>query len=165
MTDPAFPAAPFRQGERIELQPTPLAVIRQDGIRMANVPPLFDRGYTTLGGLFATGALRPVGPAVAIYHGDPGGVFDLEIGFPVAEAPAEPIAAGEMMVVGSTLPAGQAAAGTYLGPYDGLGAAWGALIGASGAVPSGVWIESYVGDPGSTAPDELRTDLILPVRG
>lgn len=165
MTDPAFPAAPFRLAERIVLQATPLAVIRHDGIRLADLRDAFDRGYTAIGELFQSGELVPTGPALAIYYGDPMDEFDLELGFPVADAPAAPITRGDLVVRASQLPAGPAVAATHVGPYDGLGAAWGELVSAAEAEPTGISIESYVGDPGSAAPDELRTDLIMPVRG
>lgn len=164
MTDPAFPAAAFAPAERITLQATPLAVIREEGLRVADLGAVFDRGYTAIGGLFQSGELVPTGPALAIYHGDPMGEFDLELGFPVTVAPAAPIVRGDVVVRASQLPAGPAFATTHIGPYDGLGGAWGELAGAADGTPTGVWIESYVGEPGSTAPEELRTDLILPVR-
>lgn len=165
MTDAAFPAEPFTAPTRITLEATPLAVVRQDGIRIDALSQVFDTGYAALGRLFAEGALVPTGPAVAVYYGDPMATFDLELGFPVAAAPSSPLTTEGLTVQASALPAGPAWASTHTGPYDGLGSGWQALARAVPSQPSGIWIESYVSDPIGTPAEELRTDLILPVRG
>lgn len=162
----AFPDAPFGPADTLELDAVPLAVIRHEGIRIADLRDAFDSGYAAIGAAFAAGTLIPAGPALAIYHGDPMGVFDLELGFPVQAPPSDPIATGDgTAITASTLPTGKAVATTVLGSYDGLGAGWAALVARAaeaGMHPSGVWIEVYVSDPG-VDPDELRTDLLMPV--
>ncbi|MCT9001627.1 GyrI-like domain-containing protein [Microbacterium memoriense] len=162
MTDPAFPAEPFTHGERITLAASPLAVVRHEAVRVSDLQALFDTNYGAIALLFGTGELVPAGPAVAVYDGDPADVFDLEIGFPVVEAPIDAIDVAGVSVVGSHLPPGPAVASTLFGPYSDLPSAWAALA-RSGPAPAGVWIESYVSDP-SEAPEQLRTDLIMPVR-
>ena len=162
----AFPEAPFGPADSLELETVPLAVIRHDGIRIADLQDAFDRGYGAIGALFADGTLIPTGPALAIYHGDPMGVFDLELGFPVQTAPSAAIAAPDgARIVASTLPDGAAVATTVFGSYEGLGAGWAGLVerAAEAALrPRGIWIEVYVSDP-DTVPSELRTDLLMPV--
>lgn len=162
----AFPDAPFGPADRLDLDPVPLAVIRHAGIRIADLPAAFDAGYAAIALLFDGDVLTPSGPAVAVYHGDPMGVFDLELGFPVSSPPADPLpTATGGVVVASTLPPGPAVATTVHGSYDGLGAGWAALVeraSAEGLSPRGIWIEAYVSDPDS-APEDLRTDLIMPV--
>lgn len=162
----AFPDAPFGPADRIELDATALAVIRHNGIRLADIQDAFDAGYAAIALHFAGGELIPVGPALAIYHGDPMGVFDLELGFPVETPPqnALPTARGTV-IVASTLPAGPAVATTVFGSYEDLGAGWSGLVeraSVHGLAPAGTWIEVYVSDP-DTTPAELRTDLIMPV--
>ncbi len=163
MTDLA-PAQPYDHGAGVALDPVPLAVIRHDGVTLDDVRDLFDAGYAAIGGLIGSGAIAPAGPALAIYHGDPQARFDLELGFPVAEPLVSPIDADGLQVVGTALPAGPALAATHLGSYDDLGEAWSRLTGTPGAEPIGISIEIYVSDP-STDPDDLRTDLLLPVAG
>lgn len=161
----AFPETPFGLIDRIELDAVALAVIRHEGITISDLRDVFDAGYSALGSLFASGALVPAGPAVAVYYGDPMRVFDLELGFPVVLAPEQPILVNGLEVTASALPAGPAAATTVLGSYDELGAGWMGLSDrarAEGLDPRVIWIEVYVSDP-STATDALRTDLILPV--
>lgn len=162
------PEIPYDAVQRIELDAAPLAVVARTGLRVTDLPEVFDAAYPALGRAFADGALTPTSPAIAIYHGDPMGVFDLEIGFAVAEAPAAPITAYGPEITASALPSGAAFAATHVGGYEGLGAAWGGVVAAAaaqGAQPAGVWIEVYVSDPSDTAEDALRTDLVMPVAG
>ncbi|WP_337005221.1 MULTISPECIES: GyrI-like domain-containing protein [unclassified Microbacterium] len=162
----AFPDAPFGPIDRIELDAVPLAVIRHKGIRLPDIQAAFDAGYAAIALHFAGGALTPTGPALAVYHGDPMGAFDLELGFPVETVPENPIpTASGTVIVASALPAGPAVATTLFGSYEELGAAWAGLVaraGAEGVHPGGMWIEVYVSDP-STTPAELRTDLLMPI--
>lgn len=162
----AFPDTPFGPADRLDLEGVPLAVIRHDGIRLADLQDAFDAGYSAIALTFAGDVLTPSGPALAIYHGDPMDVFDLDLGFPVEAAPENPIpTASGSVIVGSALPSGPAVATTVFGSYDELGAGWAGLVERAGAVglrPGGIWIEVYVSDP-STTPAELRTDLIMPL--
>jgi len=162
----AFPDAPFGPADRLDLEAVPLAVIRHNGIRLADIQDAFDAGYAAIALHFAGGALTPAGPALAVYHGDPMDVFDLELGFPVLSPPENPIpTATGTVIVGSALPSGPAVATTVFGSYEELGSGWGGLVeraGAEGLRPAGTWIEVYVSDP-STTPAELRTDLLMPV--
>lgn len=163
MTDLA-PPQPYERGTRIELDEVPLAVVRRDGVTLDDIRDLFDEGYAALGTLLSDGTLVPIGPALAIYHGDVQARFDLELGFPVAETPGAPIPAGGLEVVGTALPGGPALAATHLGAYDDLGDAWARLADTPGASHTNTWIEVYVTDP-SIDPDHLRTDLLMPITG
>ena len=159
----AFPARPFGPLDHIDLDVVPLAVVRHEGITIADLRDVFDRGYRAIGSLFADGRLIVAGPAIAVYDGNPMGVFDLELGFPVMTAPAEAVEVGGVTVTASALPSGKATATTTFGPYEGLGAAWRGLLDrtvAEGLTPRGISVEVYVSDP-ATSTDELHTDLIL----
>ncbi|MFJ6428190.1 hypothetical protein [Microbacterium maritypicum] len=160
-----FPESPFGPADRLDIDAVPLAVIRHNGIRLGDIQEAFDAGYSAIALTFAGGVLIPTGPALAIYHGDPMDVFDLELGFPVQTPPENPIpTASGRVIVASMLPAGPAVATTLFGSYEELGGAWGGLVeraGTQGLRPCGVWIEIYVSDP-STTPSELRTDLVMP---
>lgn len=164
----AFPETPFGSADRIELASLPLAVVSRERITIADLREAFDVGYAALGKAAAEGALSPAGPAVAVYRGDPAGVFDLEIGFPVSPAlEAELDSDTGAGIRPSALPHGAAFATTHFGGYDELGSAWGELVAraaADGVGPAGIWIEVYVSDPRDTAAEKLRTDLIMPVR-
>lgn len=144
-----------------------LVVIRHEKATLDAVVTLFDGSFGALGAAAEAGIIQPTGPALAIYRGDPLGVFDLEIGFPVAEAPAEPLELGDYVGLPVTLEPGPAYAASHIGAYDGLAGAWAELAQAAldaGAEPTGRTIEAYVTEPfPGIDPSRLRTDLILPV--
>ncbi|MGW0174575.1 GyrI-like domain-containing protein [Rhodococcus sp. NPDC003322] len=160
-----FSAQPHADVTWLDLDETHLAVVRYDGVTIADLPSLFDAGFGALGSAIGTGAVAPIGPAVAIYHGDPSQVFDLEIGFPIAQPLPASTTVNGALVVGSGLPAGPAAALTHLGPYDLLATAWEKLMSAvqaAGAtIREGRLVEVYVTEPTPDAdPKAMRTDVI-----
>lgn len=161
---PPLAPTPYDGAQLLFLEAALMTVIRHNGIRLDDLRTLFDRSFTALGTAVGAGLVTPVGPAFAIYHGDPAGVFDVEIGFPTAGAPTRDIETPAGAIHASALPAGNAMVTSHLGSYDGLGDAWRRLVAAADGQPKGVFIEAYVSDPSTTATDQLRTDLILPVR-
>lgn len=147
-------------------EPLNLVVIRHDKVTLADVPALFDGSFGALGAAARQGVIAPIGPAIAVYSGDPSQTFDLEIGFPV-DAVSAAIELGDHLAVPLTIEAGSAFVSSHIGGYDGLAGAWGELAHAAlaaGAEPTGRTIEAYVTEPSPDAdPSTLRTDLILPV--
>lgn len=137
----------------------PTAVIHHTGVTVADLPALFDAGFSAL----AVSGAALSGPPFAIYRGDPMAVFDMEIGFPVA-IPLEAAVPGAVTVEPGVLPSGPALTLTHLGPYDTLGESWGRLAAeaaARGFVPA-LFFELYISDPTpETDPATLRTDLFL----
>ncbi|MGN8027711.1 GyrI-like domain-containing protein [Microbacterium sp. 22242] len=161
-----LPEEPLGLATPLDLSPAPLAVVRYDRLRLDRLGEVFDPAYAALGQAVEDGAIAVTGPALAIYHGDPMDVFDLEVGFPVVSTSLDPLSIDGVRIEASELPSGPALASTVIGPYDGLGAAWGRLhaeCAVQGHQPAGIWIEVYVSDPRTTAAEHLRTDLILPV--
>lgn len=118
-----------------------------------------------IGELMATVAAQgvaPIGPVFSHHLRMDPGVFDFEIGLPVA-APVSP--AGR--VKPGQLPATTVARTVYHGPYEGLGPAWGefdAWIAANGHTPGPDLWECYVAGPES-GPDPAgwRTELNRPL--
>lgn len=150
------PRSPWTQLERVVLPPVPTAVVRRSGVTMAGIREAFDAGFSLLG---ASG-VTPCGPAFAVYRGDPAGVFDVEIGFPVTGSVED--GAG---VEAASLPSGPALALSHVGGYDGLAGAWGRLTAAvadGGRSVGRELIEVYVTQPTPEAdPATLRTDLFV----
>jgi len=117
--------------------------------------------------LFATLAgqgVAPTGPWFSHHLRMDPGVFDFEIGVPVAT----PITATGRVLPG-LLPAARVAHSVYFGPYEGLAAAWGefnAWIAAQGHAPAPNFWESYAAGP-ETSPDPAawRTELNRPLAG
>ncbi len=164
MSIPPFPAAAYAEVTHEMLEAELMVVIRHSGVTLADLTTLFDRSFTALGEAMRAGLFVAVGPAIAVYHGDPQGVFDLEVGFPAMGAPTNDIPTGAGTIHASALPAGRVAIVSHVGSYDGLGQAWAALASQADGTPTGTWIEVYVSDPVTTPADHLRTDLVMPVR-
>ena len=114
-----------------------------------------------LAALHAQG-VQPTGPLFSYHHRMDPGLFDFEVGFPVAVS-VRPVG----RVVSSRIPASTVARTVYHGPYEGLGSGWGGLtewMKAEGheAGPN-LW-ERYLAGP-ETGPDasKWRTELNRPV--
>ncbi|MEZ5210417.1 MULTISPECIES: GyrI-like domain-containing protein [unclassified Gordonia (in: high G+C Gram-positive bacteria)] len=121
-----------------------------EAVSLADLPAIFDAGYSSLA------EAGPIGPGYALYSGPPSGWFDLEIGFPVAAAPAG--------FTAGTFPAGRALALSHVGPYDTLGDSWGSLMESFAARDLGeprLIAEVYATDPSVTPAADLRTDLFV----
>jgi effector-binding domain-containing protein len=147
----------------VALEPAATAVVR-GVVPMAELPQFFDRSFGLIGEVLADQGITPIAPAFALYHGPPSDTADVELGFPT-DHPVEPV--GD--VVASTLPGGQVATMTHRGSYDDLGDTWGRLyeaVMAQGATPAGAMWEVYVTEPTPDMnPDDLRTELHLPLSG
>jgi effector-binding domain-containing protein len=96
------------------------------------------------------------------YHGFEPQKVDMECGAPLG-APA----AGEGRIVAGELPGGQVATTWHIGPYDGLSAAYDALMGWAGEqarVPAGgPWEIYHTGPDEVPDPAQWRTELFLPL--
>ena len=105
-----------------------------------------------------------MGPAFALYHGTPGAVADLEVGFPTT---GNVEAEGD--VVAGALPGGRVARLVHEGSFDQLGSSWQRLadwIAAQGLHPGTELWEVYVTEPSPDMdPADLRTELNWPVTG
>lgn len=141
--------------------------------RLAALP---HRGsYSDIGGAFQQVAAvfnaRHLWPEargmVGVYHSDPSAVPEAELrshaGIAVAAEFDMPEVLEELV-----LPAGAHAVMLYKGPYAGLPAAWEALYGkalpASGRLPAeSPSFELYLNDPTEVAPEELLTEICVPL--
>lgn len=152
-------AEPLTAPTEVVLEALPTAVVRHREVTMATLRPLFDAGYSAVA---ASGA-AVAGPAFALYRGDPSAVFDLDLGFPVAEPLDAPVP-GLVTVEPSELPGGSALALSHLGAYGSLTETWNRLgeeAGRRGLHPTGS-LEVYVTEPSPEVdPATLRTDLFL----
>ncbi len=108
----------------------------------------------------ATGA-QFAGPPCVLYPQMPDGEFEIDVCAPVA-----PGAAAGQDVELQELPASEAATLMHQGPYDAVGPSWQVLlqwVAASGRPISGPMREVYLNEPGTVAPEELLTELSVPL--
>ena len=131
---------------------------------MGELAAFFDASFSRLAAAVAAQSVAVVGPAFALYHGAPGAVADLEVGFPTGgtvEVDGD--------VVASELPGGRVARLVHEGSFDQLGSSWGRLAGwitAEGLSPGADLWEVYVTEPSPAMdPADLRTELNWPVTG
>ncbi|GGD06101.1 GyrI-like domain-containing protein [Nocardioides daphniae] len=150
---------PFTTPTQVDLPDDVVVVLlRHECVTMEEIVEIFDGGFTVLSGL------EPIGPGFACYDGDVSATFDLTLGFPVGvHAQGLPADLPDGVEHGK-FPDGPAWVVSHRGAYDGLPEAWAGLlaaVGAEGAEDGSRFVEIYVDDPSRTAPEELRTDLVL----
>ena len=88
--------------------------------------------------------------------------LDVELGFPV---PKELPGKGEIQ--GGRIPAGKFATVLHAGPCDRVGPAYEALakwIAEKGYQVTGVAYEVYLNDPNETKPEDLKTQVMFPLK-
>ncbi|MFN4194082.1 MAG: GyrI-like domain-containing protein [Tabrizicola sp.] len=153
----------------------PVTIRLEPRIRLAALPHRgayhqISRAFQKLSAIMASRDLfRSAGRMIAVFHDDPQAVAEADLrshagfemtGQPDLSAPLEEV----------TLPGGRQAVLTYRGPYAGLPAAYDELFGiwlpASGEEPADApSFEVYLNTPMDTAPEDLVTELHLPLRG
>lgn len=146
----------------VELDAVPTVVVRVSDYPMAEMSVLFDTTFSALFPALGAAGIEPVGVPFSLHTRMPTDTCDMEVGVPVSAPLPEPITVGEVALINSEQPAGRAATISYHGPYEGLGGAWGAFMGAvveQGVRPAFPFWEVYVTDPSTSTPDALRTDL------
>jgi len=181
----AYQATPTAFRKRGELRPVPLHLIQKGPLmypvtlrtdparRLATVPhkgpyPEIGRAFEKLSATIAARGLFPqVAHMVGVYHDSPADVppadlrshagFEVQRDTPI-DAPLEDL----------SLQGGRHAVLTFKGPYAGLPAAYDQLFGVwlpqSGEEPgTGPVFEVYLNSPMDTAPDDLLTEICMPL--
>lgn len=143
--------------ELVDLSPATTAVVAGK-VAMADIAGFYDRAFPAVAEALGRQGATPTGAAFGRYHGPPGEVADLEVGFPTDR---EVEADGEVRA--GTLPGGRVAWLVHRGGYDGLGASWERLrvwITEQGLTPGDDLWEVYVTEPTPDLdPVDLRTEL------
>jgi effector-binding domain-containing protein len=147
--------------EILTLEEVPTAVIAGT-VRMDELGSFYDRGVREVARVVEGQEMAPQGAPFGYYLSMPTETVDLEVGV-VTDHPIS--AEGE--VVASSLPGGETAHATHVGPYEGLGGSYGQLaawIAQHGRQPGPVMWEVYTTEPGpDTDPSILHTDLYWPL--
>ena len=165
------PPITFRSGETfmydVDIRDMParkLAALAHTG-PYSEIGRSFQQLFAMIG---ARGLFPHIGPGVGVYYDD------------VSEKPAEELKSHAGVILNGIdapdgtdaieLAGGRSAVLTLNGPYSGLPAAWDHLYANwlvnSGEVPADVApYEIYLNDPTNTAPDDLITEIVVPLKG
>ena len=109
------------------------------------------------------------GPGLAIYFDDPEATPAAELKSYAGVFVPDDFVTDDPRVQLVDVAGGSYAVATHVGPYDGLGSAWGELVGkwlpASGyAFGDSPGFEVYVDDCSKVPPSEVRTEICVPVQ-
>jgi effector-binding domain-containing protein len=141
-----------------------LAAVIRLTIPRAEIRNVMGPGIGELLAAVAAQGIAPAGPVFSHHLRMDPGIFDFEVGVPVAKpvSPAGRVKLGE-------LPSKKVARTVYHGAYEGLGAAWGEFdvwIKANRHTPAPDLWECYVAGPESSPdPANWRTELNRPLIG
>lgn len=137
---------------------------------MSDMATMFDSTFEAIGPLIGDGSIRPIGPGFSLHHRQPTETATFEVGLPV-DGPVATLSPAEngVELKASTIPGGQIARISHIGPYDTLPEAWGAFVQAIAAAGKEILLpfwEVYVTEPTPDGdPATLRTDLFALVQG
>lgn len=125
------------------------------------LPEVIGSAFGAVYGYLMQVGVQPAGaPYVAYFNMDMQDL-DVEIGFPVARA-----LAGQGEVQSGQIDGGRAAMCLHVGPYDQLHLAYDVLMGwmkEKGYEAAGPAVEFYLNDPDTVAPEQLQTQIVLPL--
>lgn len=157
---------PYRQPTRVELPEAHLAAARYESVTLADLDRILGVAFPALEQARAAAGVDELATLFR-YHGDPSGVFDLEVASVCATPLPAAVTVGAVLVSPATVPAGWYAVLSHIGSYERLADSWEELSDAVVDEVEGesvhTTIEVYLGDPGSDDPSTLRTDLLVSV--
>ncbi len=154
-------AAGLTEPQIVQMTPRTIAVLHLT-IPRSEIQTVMGPGLSELRQAIAAQGVAATGPWFSHHLRMEPGIFDFQIGVPVAApiAPTGRVQPGEW-------PAGLAARTVYCGSYEGLGAAWGAFdawVAAAAHAPAPDLWEVYTIDPHSDPdPAAWRTELTRPL--
>jgi len=147
--------------ELLELQPQPTLIVRTR-TAVQDLPQVLGQAYDAiLQHLNDLGEL-PYGAPFVAYHNMDMENLDIEVGFPTGK----PLPGKEAVRPGE-IPGGSYAVTMHTGPYPGLASAYDALttwVRANRYEATGVAYEIYLNDPEQTAPADLQTQILFPLK-
>ena len=127
-----------------------------------DLPQLIGKAYGAIAQYLAQLGQYPAGAPFAAYYNMDMQNLDVELGFPVAkELP------GKDDIKASRIPGGKFAVVMHTGPYPEVSRAYEALakwIAEKGYQVTGVAYEVYLNDPMQTKPEDLKTQVMFPLK-
>jgi effector-binding domain-containing protein len=143
------------------IEPQAAAGVRSE-VPMAELPGVFDRGFTAVMRAAEAQGIAITGPPFGFYPRMPTETVEVVAGFPVA---SRITADGEVMPF--ELPGGRVVVATHVGPFEAMEKTYAELIAWSQAegltLAEGMW-ESYLSDPSAEPdPSTWRTLIVWPL--
>lgn len=146
---------------QIKQIPAQLALVVSTRVTMAELPEAMGRAFDALMRHAAATGAQFAGPPFTLYPEMPSEEFAFLVCMPVAPGAV----AGDVVEL-QELPATEAATLLYRGPYDAMEPAWTRLmawVGQSGRQPGGPLREVYLNEPDTVAPEDLLTEMVVPL--
>ena len=123
---------------------------------------LLGRAYGAVAQYLGTLGEAPAGAPFAVYYNMDMEDLDIEAGFPVAK-----VLPGKGEVNANEIPAGEVATCIHTGSYETIGTAYEVLdqyLKEQGREATGIAYEFYLNDPMEVPPEELKTQIVLPLK-
>lgn len=142
------------------VEPQPALTIRSQA-RLEDLPAMFENFYGALIEYLEEMAEDIAGPPFVIYHSIETEIMDVEAGLPIAKTLPE-----KGTIKYTEISIERAVSTIHTGPYSEIESAYLALvewIDENGFEPTGITYEFYLNDPGTTPPEELQTEIFMPV--
>ena len=147
---------------RVEERSTQAVLSIRTRTRVEELPQELGKAYGAIAQYLCELQEQPAGAPFAAYYNMDMQNLDVEIGFPVPH----PLP-GRGEVQSSEIPGGKAATCLHIGPYDQMEPAYTALsewMQENGYEAAGVAYEMYLSDPQDTPPEELKTQIVFPLK-
>lgn len=145
---------------QVEDLPPQFALTVRKRASMGTISEALGQAFAAIMECAATGGAQYAGPPFALYPAEVTAEFEVVVCTPVVPGAT---AAGD--VAAEEIAGGTVASTTHVGPYSGLGSAYGALqawMVANDKKPSGPCREVYLNEPGSVPDGELITEVYWP---
>lgn len=145
----------------VDLKPEPFAYVSRAG-SVAEIPNLMSQAFCTLEQALKKANATPTGGPFAHYRSVRDGHVEVDVGFPVAAASREALAAAGLEL-GQTA-SGTAMHGLHVGPYERLAQFYDAILAElreRGLTPSEDMWERYLDGP-EVPPEKTRTEVFWP---
>jgi effector-binding domain-containing protein len=144
-----------------EQAPQPTLTIHRHA-KAQDLPRTMGEAYEAIARYLGELGEEPVGSPFCAYYNDDVKDLDVEIGFTVNKK-----LAGKGEIQSGEVPQGMTASCVFTGPYVEMSSAYEALaawIEENGLEPSGVSYEFYLNDPAEVPPEELKTEIVFPLK-
>jgi len=130
-------------------------------IKRAEIGAALGQIYGVIGAYLGTKNIQPLAAPFAVYKKSGADEFDVLAGFVVPDGTK-----GDGEIAAGELHAGTTAFAVHVGPYDKLAETCDkirAFAKSKGYTDLGENWEFYISDPGTTKPEELKTEIYVPI--